>query len=341
MAPDDFLLLEMLPEWRLLSVSQLLDLAFPADLDEQGKVAARFDLRANPDLPDIYAVFLAVCDEWRDWRCALRITASPGQEVALDERASSLIPSDVDRPVLSLHLRQKYRALEYAVRHGLWPSRDELLDWMRALTTLYFIDKHEVKLLSPESEGGTMDAEGGASALRQALGTLQAEGFIAVRTDATDTEQPSFSIARAGRRFIASLLSETEELIDQFDHFKDTVIDAAVDMVEFDTGRGEDLRVEAFLAEGIDPVRAVFLLRLYDGYLDHRLGDWQDALEDKGFFEDILEPVVNRDGASRVEMELVIESGISLLEERQEQARREEAEQEILRRAQEGETPSP
>ncbi len=341
MAPEDFLLLEMPPEWRLLSVSQLLDLAFPADLDEQGKVAARFDLRANPDLPDIYAVFLAACDEWRDWRCALRVTASAGEEVELDERASSLIPSDVDGPVLSLHLRQEYRALEYAVRHGLWPSKDELLDWMRALTTLYFIDKHEVKLLPLESEGGTMDAEGGASALRQALETLQAEGFIAVRTDATDTEQTSFVIARAGRRFIASLLSETEELIDQFDHFKDTVIDAAVDMVEFDSGRGEDLRVEAFLAEGIDPVRAVFLLRLYDGYLDSRLGDWQDALEDEGFFEDILEPVVNRDGASRVEMELVIESGISLLEERQEQARREEAEQEILRRAQEGETPSP
>ena len=106
-------------------------------------------------------------------------------------------------------------------------------------------------------------------------------------------------------------------------------------MVEFDTGRGEDLRVETFLAEGIDPVRAVFLLRLYDGSMDHRQGDWQDAIEDDAFFEGLLEPVVNRDGASPSEMELVIESGLSLLEERQEQARREEAEREILRRAQE------
>ena len=86
---------------------------------------------------------------------------------------------------------------------------------------------------------------------------------------------------------------------------------------------GVDLRVEAFLAEGVDPVRAVFLLRLYDGTFDHRLRDWQAAIEDEEFYEGVLEPVVNRQSANPSEMELVIEGGLSLLEERQEQARRE------------------
>ena len=54
----------------------------------------------------------------------------------------------------------------------------------------------------------------------------------------------------------------------------------------------------AFLADGLDPIRAVFLLRLYDGAFDHRLRDWQDAIEGEEFYEGILEPVVNRDGAT-------------------------------------------
>ena len=244
----------------------------------------------------------------------------------LDDPASRFMLTD-DEPVVSLHLRQEYRALEYAVRQGFWSNRDQLLDWMRLLSTLYFIDKHEVQL-HPSV------AEDGPQALRRAIESLQSDGLISVRAGAVADEPSPFVVTRAGRRFIASLLGETEELIDQFDHYKDTVIDTVVDIVEFDTGRGADLRGGgAFLAEGIDPVRAVFLLRLYDGSIDHRLVDWQDALEDEGFFGGILEPVVNRDGASPAEMELVIESGLSLLEERQEQARREEAEREILRQA--------
>ncbi len=326
MEAEDFLLLDMPAQWRLLSVSQLLDRAFPVDLDEQSELTARFDLRANPDLPDIYAVFLAACDEWRDWRCALHITTGTGKAVELDAPASRFMFTDDDEPVVSLHLRQEYRALEYAVRQGFWSNRDQLLDWMGLLSTLYFIDKHEVQL-------DLSVAEDGPQGLRRAIESLQSDGLISVRAGTVADEPSPIVITRAGRRFIASLLGETEELIDQFDHYKDTVIDAAVDIVEFDTGHGADLRVEAFLAEGADPVRAVFLLRLYDGSIDHRLVDWQDALEDEGFFGGILEPVVNRDGASPAEMELVIESGLSLLEERQEQARREAAEREILRQA--------
>ena len=332
MDPDDSLPLVMPADCRSLSVSQLLDRAFPASLDERDEMAAQFDLRANPDLPDIYAVFLAVCDEWRDWRCALRITTNGGREADLDALVEYLIVAAPEGPALALHLTQEYRALDYAVRHGFWPGRDELLDWMRVLTVLYFADKHEVELRPA-------DAEDAGPGLRKALETLLSEGFVALRAAQEEDASASFVISRAGRGFIASLLTETESLIDQFDHFKDTLIDAEIELVEFDTGRGVDLRVEVFLAEGIDPVRAVFLLRLYDGSLDDRLVDWQEAVADDVFFEGLLEPVVNRDGAGHDEMGLVIESGLSLLEERQEQARREAAEREIMRRA-EGEPPS-
>ena len=256
-----------------------------------------------------------------------------------------------------LRLEQQYRALEYAVRHGFWTSRRELLDWMRSLTALYFLDKHEVELYP-----GSLPEP--APALREVLASLQSQGLIVApppenlplppregRGEGVLGDASPYAITPLGRRFIAGLLAETESLIDQYDHYKDTVVDPLSlpphrggiqggTHAEFDTGRGADLRVEAFLAEGVDPIRAVFLLRLYDGTFDHRLRDWQDAIEDVEFYEGILEPVVNRDGATPEAMELVIESGLSWLEERQEQARREEMEREILRQA-EGETPSP
>ena len=75
-------------------------------------------------------------------------------------------------------------------------------------------------------------------------------------------------ITPAGRRFIGALLSETEACIDRFDVFKDVLWDSDTGSAEFDTGYGEDLRVQIFIAEGLDPARTVFLLRLYDGTLD-------------------------------------------------------------------------
>ena len=169
MDPDDFVSLAMPADCLNLSVSQLVERAFPEAPQERETIAERFDRRANPDLPDIYAVFLAACDEWRDWRCALRLTGESGEEVAFNTPVSQLMTSAQDPPQVSLHIEQDYRAIEYAVRHGFWSSHDELLGWMRGLTTLYFIDKHEVPL--------HLDSVS-APALGRALDSLLSVGLV-------------------------------------------------------------------------------------------------------------------------------------------------------------------
>lgn len=338
MAAEDCLLVELPSDFAAGSVSQLLDRVFPADEGEQQGIESLFDLRDNPDLPEIYAVFLAVCEEWRDWRCALRV-ASGGEDIGLDAPVARLISSGDGSPLLSLRVEQQYSAIEYAVRHGFWDGREELLSWLRPLTALYFLDKHEVKL---DTSGPPDTAPG----LSSALEFLQAQGVIAPE-DAPDAdgevptgEPPVYVITPEGRRFIAGLLEETEAYIDQFDHLNGAIVDLEGDFVQFGRGRGLDLRVEAFLAEGLDPIRTVFLLRLYDGTLDARLRDWTAVIESEDFYDAVLEPVVNRDSLPPAEMELVLEAGYAWLEERQEQARREEQQRDILRRAG-GETPSP
>ena len=337
MAAADCLSVELPLGFASGSVSQLLDRALSADEAEQREFAAFFDLRANPDLPDIYAVFLAVTGEWRDWRCALRVT-SGGEDVDLEAPAARLVSSGSDGPLLSLRLEQQYSAIEYAVRHGFWDSRAGLLTWLRSLTALYFLDKHDVRL---DASGPPPDA---APGLSTALNYLRGQDLIAPE-DATDSatepgddealagEPPAYAITPEGRRFIGDLLAETESYIDQFDHLNGAIVDLEGEFVQFGTGRGLDLRVEAFLLEGLDPVRTVFLLRLYDGTLDSRLRDWTAVIGSEEFYDAVLEPVVNRDSVPLETMELIIESGYAWLEQMQEQARREEQQRDILRRA--------
>ena len=332
MSPDDHLAVELPADYATGSVSQLLDRVFPPDDETRGLISDRFDLRTNPDLPDIYAVLLAVCDEWRDWRCA--ISASMGRDpLELDTPVAQILQREDGVPVLRLRLEQEYRALEYAVRQGLWASRDDLLSWMRALVPLYFLDKHGAVLVAPPPLSS-------GPALARALQHLEARGMV-VSQPSDDTDGPEnaeacdgvYAITTEGRRFIGGLLVETESYIDQYDHYQDTLADPEGELVEFGTGRGSDLRVAVFLAEGLDPVRTVFLLRLYDGTLDARVRDWVEALETVALFEGILEPVVNRDGVLPEVLATIIEHGYAWLEEQREQSRREEEDRDLLRRA--------
>ena len=336
MAADDCLLVELPTEFADGPVSGLLGRAFPADEGERQDIAARFDLRANPDLPDIYAVFLAVCEEWRDWRCALRIM-SAGKEVGLDALASGLLRPLSEPQLLSLRLEQQYRPMKYAVRHGYWESRAGLLTWLRSLTALYFLDKHEVELRADEAP--SLHAPG----LTDAVESLLSQGLIALEapsepeggvSPAGDTARYgiTYGITGEGRRFIGETLAETESYIDLYDHYQDTLTDPDGELVEFGSGRGADLRVEAFLAEGLDPIRTVFLLRLYDGTLDARLRDWTEVIESEEYFEAVLEPVVNRYSLPPEAMEQVMEAGYTWLETQQEQARLDHQRQEVLRR---------
>ena len=344
MKPDDALNVALPPGFAGSTVSQLLGDTFPSGEEEQSAVASLFDLRANPDLPEIYGVFLEAFEEWRGGRCTFSFSDGDGQALdmaglvsrQLELSSASVaaaaredprgIPSpkggDGGSPLpwLGLWIEKQYHALDYATQMGLWETREELLEWLQSLTILYFLDKHEVEITEP------LSGDSGPG-LKVAVAALRSKGLIACPAGAR-----VFGITRKGRRFIGRLLAETESYIDRYDHFTDTEFDLDLDSVEFETGRGVDLRVPVFLAEGLDPIRAVFLLRLYDGSLDDSLANWESLIDDEAFFEGILEPAVNRCHVDETAIGQIVESGYGFLEEREERARELESQQEILRR---------
>ena len=182
------------------------------------------------------------------------------------------------------------------------------------------MDKHEFSL-SVSSLGANGQESMPAAAI------LQSKNLIA-----PSEETEAFVITEEGRRFIGRLLAETESYIDLYDHFKDTDFEYDTQEVEFDSCRGVDLRVQVFMAEGLDPIKTVFLLRLYDGTLDSFASTWPSLIDDEDFLDGILEPVVNRYQVDEALIDRIIQSGYGYLEERQERARQLETQRDIVRR---------
>ena len=332
MRPEDCLQVLLPPEYAALRVDELVEAMFPDDEQGRSLAEARLDLMENPDLPEIYSVLLDAFSQWRLGHCSLKLSGPAGAQMELsDPVARHLKPSEdisekgsssptLAGPTLAMTVEQEYRALDYSVERGWWEDKEKLLEWLQSLTLLYYLDKHEYPL--PASATPEVDQH-----LASIAAVLATRGIIA------ESPEPGvYYITAAGRRTIGRLLAETESYIDRFDVFKDVACDRDAGVVEFETGRGEDFRVQVFLAEGLDPLRVVFLLRLYDGAIDELLLTRGQLLLDTQFFEEILEPVVNHCQVDESLMGWVIESGYAYQEERKDAIREQRSHTEILER---------
>ncbi len=327
MKPEDSLQIVLPLEYAQLSVWDLLESVFPAEGPRRVEVEAKLDIRENPDLPEIFDVLLDAFAQWRLGYCTLNVSTDDGTLLdpsVLSQKHMKLPQGKEDRdlayPALNLVIEQDYRVLDYAVRQGYWETRKKLLEWLQALTLLYFLDKHSVEIPAVATADGD-------ECLLTIAGVLCRENLALPLI-----ETGIFAVTESGRKFIGSLLAEAESYIDRFDLFKDVAYGLHSESIEFDTGSGEDLRVQIFEAEGLDPIRAVFLLRLYDGTFDKFLSTWQQLIRNADFFDEILQPAVNHDRVEDGAIGRVIESGYALIEEREEAAREVRSRQATLER---------
>ena len=287
---DTFLDVFLADDAPRLTLRLLLDRLFPQDASGRAEVLARLDSVGNPDLPACYAELVELVGQWRAGLCALSFYtgrgwgALAGADASVASRrhgpAFGVVPASGGGDLL-LRLAPDYRPLGWGMAAGYVGDVDELLDWMRACLVIYLVDKLGCPVPSPAvlDRGDPCWPVVAGLYRRRVLG-LGSDGFSRV----TDL----------GRSFIGWLVAETEELIDRFDLYSDVLWGDGGQPVEFGTGLGDDLRVLALMAEGLDPLRAVFLLRLYDGTPDPWVDSWASVVGDARSFDRLLEPVVNR-----------------------------------------------
>lgn len=307
MPEDAFLELALPAHVAGMSVGQLLELIFPDDAESASALADAFDLAANPDLPEIYDHISPVFRQFRHGLCNLNITTGAGRGVSPEDTIREYLDlpeSGATLPGyrLSLHLSPEYRPLEYAAEMSWDAGEPDLKTWLQTCVSLYFVDKHEQSLISQAGESANDDLATLTAAMCQ-------QDLISLCIDSGKTR-----ITEQGRTFIGNLLAETENYIDRYDLFQDVYWDEDTDTPEFDTGFGEDVRVALFIAEGLDPLRTVFLMRLYDGTLDEYAGTWMEQVATEDFFDRVLEPLVDRSIVPEERLRRIADAGFALLE---------------------------
>ena len=332
---EDAFWVELEPGYLRMHTSEFLDLVFSSDRKQQATVRALLDVKENPDLPDMYTELLEVFAEWRSGKSTLEFFANQGPEIRLTDRLSdhlSIIQSPeyriAETPLLDLVIEQKLDVLDYLANAGYFKDKRTMMDFMQANMLMYFLDKHEYKLpVDPVAETD------------QNLLPI-AKRLQAVKLIAPSDLEGTFAISEEGRQAIGRTIAETESYIEQYDVFKDVYLDDSSEELEFDTGRGQDLRVQIYEAEDLDVVRVVFLLRMYDSTFDEVLGTWRDSIHGEQFFGEMLSPIIDAERVDEEWVEWIFESGYNFNEEQFESAQESESQQEIFKRVKEEATPS-
>lgn len=324
MGLEDAFRLRLPPAMSRLTVGGLLDEVFSEEDAAQLRFLSDLDVQANPDLPAMYEELLDIFAQWRREDCTLRFSARNGPQVRLADRVQDHLnfgPSQRGEhaadATLELAIEQTHDVLG---RFADWGGGNgALLRWLQRRTFLYFMDKHRFRLSVDPSDKLSRG-------LLPIADELASKGLIA-----GSEESGVYEPTDEGEELIQRMVAEAESYIDRFDLFSDTLLEPDEE-VEFATGIGEDLRVQVYGSEGVDPVRAVFLLLLYDSTLDAYSETWQEAVHKEEFFNELLRPVLDHVRVDDELIGLVIESGYAHSEELSEAAEDRAFEQDVLRR---------
>ena len=114
------------------------------------------------------------------------------------------------------------------------------------------------------------------------------------------------------------MMAEAESYIDRYDVFADVEYDEEMEAARFGSGRGDDVRVPVYEAEGLDPVRVVYIIRVLDGSLEEALTEWREADDVEEFFSRFLASAADHGAVDEAHLEHIIEAGYAHVEERQE-----------------------
>lgn len=268
------------------SIGQLLD-EFVVGADAKQTEFIREHLLELDEFPHLTDALDWVADLWHRFRAGdatLGLCVNHGpDDIALEDTAREHMATAIwrdgslDYMLLDLVLEPG----EMTLLGMLGERMRDLRAWMRGMVALYMLDTDD-------------SAE---KALRKREDLVETREYLIFHNLVTAEDKGRLAITQQGRRAIASLLDEQDDLIRRFDVFRDVVIRSRSGgpLAEFGTLAGADYRVAVYKHAGVDPYRAVFLLSLLSRELDDELqrAGWLELLNDDRFYERILAPVVD------------------------------------------------
>ncbi len=300
---DDAFWIALPAEISSLSLGELLSRVFPTDPKLQQNFLQRLDIRGNPDLPDMYDALLEIFARAELGLCTVETYVNFGPKLNDSAEVGQYLTKGDTPPVLDLVLEQRLSAIDYAVHRGDFVDEEEALAWMRSRVLLYFLDSPDYALLPDPVD----NADAALLPIAQSL----VEEDLIYQPAASEP----FEITELGHETIQEMTAEVENVIERYEVFGDVHHDPESSEYDFGTGAGIDLRLPVYEAEAISPVRAVFLVELYDGELTRMTDDWRTAIHARELFDALLLPVVERPLIDQNDLDEIIDAGFAFMEQ--------------------------
>ncbi len=302
-----------------LTAGELFEQVFPQDTSLQSAFRQQLDLDTNPDLTNMYDALVDIFARKRAGLCTVDTFQNDGRRSSDSTVVSDITDYDSTPPVLDLVLEQRFSAIDYAVRRGDFADVGEAMRWLQSRTLLHFLDADDY-ILSVEPLN---EADAGLLPITQ---LLQESG------DVQPAEETSlFEITDEGHETIQQMIADAENVLERYEVFADVLYDPETRESDFGTGRGEDLRVPVYEAEGVTPFRAVFHVELFDGTLARLEDDWRKVIYEREFFDVLLMPVVDRPIVDGEALERIVDAGFALMDEQTQETARQLREGQLRR----------
>ena len=239
-------------------------------------------------------------------RCSVSFFVNHGPQVYPSDLIAPHIrhaDADADTWLLDMVIEQRFTPFEYATTRGDWPSVAALVAWL----------EDGAALLSTDEDGLRASD---ATVLR-----LVEQGLL----EPKGSPRPG-ALTETGHARQQELVAEAESYTIKYGIFEDVLYDEEAQVADFGTGVGLDLRSKVYEAEGLDPIRAIFLVRIFGA----EIGDVDDP---EGHFTALLTPAVDRPFMGDADVEQIIEAGLALVEADAESRRRDIARRQAVRHA--------
>ena len=264
-----------------LTLRQLIDrYLLGSSREDRQRIIDSLDTETNPDLPELYLAVRRAFDDEQRGRAIVKFHINKGpRDVNLDEpvmrhfsRAYSR-RHDLDYRLIDLVLEVTDIAGAGMPRE----RQEELRRELRGLLLLYLMDRYGQDFAF---QGRNFDPIG----VEAVADWMVTQNWLDLATKEVRGEYKGVYVRTPeGNRLLRAAVRETDDLIQKYDHFADVTLD---EPPQFRTGRGEDLRIHVYRAEGTDPVRAAFLMNLENGHYDQT---WEQVFAGDAWFQELLQ----------------------------------------------------
>ncbi len=268
--------------------------------EDRERIRGSLDTETNPDLPELLLAIRRAFDDVQKGRAVMRLCVNKGPcDIQLDEPASR----HFSRAYSQAH-GFDYRLIDIVLDVTDIPAssippdqQDEMKRQFRLLLLLYMMDRYGQDVVF---EGRNFDAAGIEAVADWAVN----QGLLDLSTKEVKGEYRGVYVRTAeGNTLVRNVVRETDDLINNYDHFADVTVD---EPPEFGTGRGDDVRVPVYRAEGVDAVRAAFLMNLENGHYERT---WRDTFGDDAFFRELLAIAAAPNPVSDQKLERIVRAG--------------------------------